>query len=353
MKSTWVRVVLSAASLALTVVLLLFLPRFVDTTWSAIGAQFGRLGPVDIVLLVVFWLASLLAYTFVMTAGLPGLTHAQALTLNGAGSAVSNVLPFGGGVGVALTFTMARGWGHPMRSIVAYTLVTGVWNTLFRFILPAVGIVCLVAAGQTPNGTVTSAAVAGAVSILVLVAVVASALFWPGAARLLGRVLDRLARLLPRRIRPGEHAASEALDRLRQNTADIIRTRWLQLSLGMTAFLGFQALLLVVCLHATGSYPGIAQTVAAFALSRVLTTALVTPSGAGIMEAGTAGFLVSMGVAQDSAVFAALIFGFFTYTIEIPFGALCLGAWAFLRRRNPQPPAQDDETPHAHPASRP
>jgi putative heme transporter len=34
------------------------------------------------------------------------------------------------------------------------------------------------------------------------------------------------------------------------------------------------------------------------------------------------------------AIATALLFGFWTYTIEIPFGGLALGAWALLRRRN-------------------
>ena len=131
-----------------------------------------------ILLMTVLWLASLWAYTFVMTSALPGLTHLQALTLNGAGSAVSNLLPFGGAAGVALTFGMTKGWGFPTRPVVVYTLVTGIWNTLSRFLLPAAGIIALLVAGRIPDHRVVSAAWGGAISILVLIAVVAAALYW-------------------------------------------------------------------------------------------------------------------------------------------------------------------------------
>ncbi len=93
------------------------------------------------------WLASLLAYTFVLTGSLPGLGHTQALTLNAAGSAVSNLLPFGGAAGVALTMAMTKGWGFPVGAIVASTLVSGVWNMMFRFLLPAAGILALLLSG--------------------------------------------------------------------------------------------------------------------------------------------------------------------------------------------------------------
>src|SRR5690606_1244870 len=238
-KNSWVRIVLSAASLALAVILVVFLPQIVqaltgkEVSWSEIGAIFVRISPPMVLLMTATWLASLVAYTFVLTASLPGLTHPQALTLNAAGSAVSNLLPFGGAAGVALSFAMLRGWGFHSRPIVVSTLVTGVWNTLFRFILPAVGILALLMAGQVPDPTVARAGWVGALSILALVAVVAAALYWERAATLLGRLLDAAARLAPRRIRPAEHAASGALRRLRADTADIVQRRWSGLSLGM------------------------------------------------------------------------------------------------------------------------
>ena len=149
---------------------------------------------------------------------------------------------------------------------------------------------------------------------------VAAALYWERAARLLGRVLDALVRLAPPRSAPPSALdLRAAIDRLRGDTADIVHRRWAGLSGGMTAFLVFQCLI-IACLVATGAYPGPAETVAVFALSRVLTTALVTPSGAGIMEGGVATLLVAFGEPAAEAAAAALLFGFWTYTVEIPVG---------------------------------
>lgn len=336
MKNTWLRIALSVLSLGLAATLVVFLPQVVQAltgkpvSWREIGAVFGALDAGTIALMTALWLLSLLAYTFVLTGSLPGLNNLQALTLNAAGSAVSNLLPFGGAAGVALTFAMTRGWGFGNRAIVVMTLVSGVWNTLFRFVLPAVGIIALLSAGRVPDPTVANAGWAGAVSILVLCVVVAVALYWDRAAALLGRGLDALVRLVRLRVRP-----SEAFQRLRQDTAEVVRTRWPHLSLGMTGFLVLQWAIMVACMKATGAYPGLAESVAVFALSRVLTTALVTPSGAGIMEAGVVFLLTSaFGVPAAPATAAALLFGFWTYTIEIPFGGLALGAWALLRRRD-------------------
>lgn len=353
MGNKWVRAGASAVSLVLAVALVVFLPQIVhgltgaSVSWQGIGAQFAALSWPMVLLMTVLWLASLWAYTYVMTSALPGLGHVQALTLNGAGSAVSNLLPFGGAAGVALTFAMTKGWGFATRPVVVYTLVTGIWNTLFRFILPAVGIVGLLLAGRIPDSRVTTAAWGGAVSILVLVAVVAAALYWERAADLLGRAADGALRVLPRRFRPSERFARDAIHRLRADTADIVHTRWPGLSLGMIAFLTLQCLIMSACLTATGSSPGPAETVAVFALSRVLTSAVITPSGAGIMEGGVAALLIAFGQPPAPATAAAILFGFWTYTIEIPWGGLAFGAWTLLRRRTP---TGDSSTPE--PATR-
>ncbi|MER5418403.1 lysylphosphatidylglycerol synthase transmembrane domain-containing protein [Streptosporangium roseum] len=349
MKNKWVQIGLSVVSLALAATLVRFLPQIVEAltgkhvSWSQIGAQFARLSWPMVALMAVVWLASLLAYTFVLTASLPGLSHSQALTLNAAGSAVSNLLPFGGAAGVAMTIAMTKGWGFPLRAVVVSTLSSGIWNTMFRFVLPAVGIVALLLSGQELSPAVTNAGWVGSLSLLALVVVVAAALYWDRAAAVLGRALDAVARLLPRKVRPAEHTLSRALEKLRADTSEVVRHRWRGLTLGMIFFLGLQWLLLVCCLQATGAYPGLAQTIAVFALSRVLTTALVTPSGTGIMEAGTVGALVFFGAPLDSATAAALLFGFWTYTVEIPFGGLALGAWALLRRRENAASASDKE----------
>ncbi|NRQ36791.1 UPF0104 family protein [Nonomuraea sp. NN258] len=343
MKNKWLQIVLSVLSLGLAVALVVYLPQIVQAltgkpvSWREIGHVFGALGTGSIALMAAVWLLSLLAYTFVLTNSLPGLTNLQGLTLNAAGSAVSNLLPFGGAAGVALTFAMAKGWGFANRSIVVMTLVSFIWNTLFRFVLPAVGIIALLMSGEVPDSTIARAGWTGAISILVLVAIVAVALYWDRAAAVLERALDFVTRLIRLKARP-----ADAFERLRRDTASIVRGRWPGLSLGMIFFLGFQWAIMLVCMHATGAYPGLAQSFAVFALSRVLTSAVVTPSGAGIMESGVVFMLtVTFGVPAAPAAATALLFGFWTYTIEIPFGGLALGAWALLRRRNGRSAAAD------------
>ena len=336
MKNKWLQGALSVLSLGLAVLLVIYLPQIVQTltgkpvSWSEIGAVFGGLGAGTIAGMAALWLLSLLAYTFVLTGSLPGLNNLQALTLNAAGSAVSNLLPFGGAAGVALTFAMTRGWGFANRPIVVMTLVSGIWNTLFRFILPAVGIIGLLMAGQVPDRTVANAGWVGAVSILGLCALVAAALYWDRAANALGAGLDFLMRLVRLKVRP-----SAAFHRLRSDTAEIVRTRWGRLSLGMAGFLGSSGRSWPPAWSPPAPTRGWRSRSPSSPCPGCSPPPWSRPAARGSWRPG----VVSCSPAPSAwraapATATALLFGFWTYTVEIPFGGLALGAWALLRRRN-------------------
>ena len=85
----------------------------------------------------------MLAYTGVLTNSLPGLTHPQALTVNFAGNAVSNVVPFGGAVGVGATYAIDLSWGFSMPTVTLSILVSGVWNVFAKLVMPVIALVLL------------------------------------------------------------------------------------------------------------------------------------------------------------------------------------------------------------------
>ena len=70
------------------------LPRVTGADGHDVLHRLSQLSTAQIIVLVVVWMAGLYAYTFVLCGSLPGLTHLQALTLNLAGSSVSNLVPF-------------------------------------------------------------------------------------------------------------------------------------------------------------------------------------------------------------------------------------------------------------------
>ncbi|MEU8174993.1 lysylphosphatidylglycerol synthase transmembrane domain-containing protein [Microbispora hainanensis] len=323
------RLVMSAVSLALAAVLISFLPHLTGVTWGQLDERLVRVGWGAMAVLTGVWLAGLLAYSNVVSESLPGLSRRRALLVNCVGSGASNVLPFGGAVGVAMTVAMMTRWGFGRRPVAASAVVTGVWNLLSRFLLPAVGLVCLVGAGYMPDRRLAAAAGVGGVLLIGVVVAMSAALRREAVADLLGRGLDRLARFLPLRREP---CLRDFLLDLRHSTIEITRTRWPRLTLGMVAYMALQCVLFVGCLRVTGADVAVPEAVAAFAINRVLTTAVITPGGSGISESATALALIGFGVAPGAAAAAVLLFWFFAHLIEIPVGWFAWGIWSLTTR---------------------
>ncbi|QQQ75933.1 flippase-like domain-containing protein [Saccharothrix sp. 6-C] len=310
----WSRIAASLASLGLAAWLVVALvPAVGGVAWTAVAEQLRAVGPGTALGLTALWLAGLWAYTYVLTASLPGLSHVQAFSLNAAGSAVSNVLPFGGAAGVAVTAVMASSWGHSARSITTSAIVTGLWNALSRAALPLLALA--VQGAAVIGGGVLVAAVATAVGAGLAV-VVLMRLRWSG--KLLGG------------------RATRFLLRLRRQTGEVVRAGWRRMTGGMLAYLLLQAVLLWWCLAAAGVQLGPGPTVAAFAVSRLLTLAVVTPGGVGITENGTIALLVGLGTPAAPAVAGVLLFAFFTYLAEIPLGGVAWLSWSARRSRSPR-----------------
>jgi uncharacterized membrane protein YbhN (UPF0104 family) len=297
--------------------------------WSQIAAQLGALHPATLTLLGLIWFAGLWAYTFVLTGSLPGLRHAQALVLNTAGSAISNVLPFGGAAGVALTFTMAGSWGHSKRAVTVSTLVSGAWNVLFRLALPAMGLAMLVLSGRIPDRRLTTAATVATVVLICAIATTVPLLTLKRTPRWLGPAVRRIRSA---RSPVGLRRIVIAVSQLRLSTVDVVRRGWPRLTLGMVGYLGLQYLLFWACLNATSAHVGVSATIAAFGLSRILATTSITPGGIGVTESGTAALLVALGAPGAPAAAALVLFGLFTHALEIPAGGLGLLTWAAARR---------------------
>jgi uncharacterized membrane protein YbhN (UPF0104 family) len=323
---------MSTTSLLTAGALLVALPYVVGAHWHEIGIALGRLSPFELLWLVTLWLAGLWSYTWVLTASLPGLTHLRAFAVNAAGSLISNVLPFGGALGVAVTFVMCRSWGHGNTAVTVSTVVTGVWNVLAKLLLPAVGIAALLMAGEFPDRRLSSAAGLGGALVLAIVAGCVLTLRSETTAARLRNLLVRLAERSPVRLREPARGAAESLLRVRHQIIGVLRTGWIPLTLGTAVYLCLQGALLAACLAGTGARIGPAETVAVFALNRLLTSAVITPNGVGISETGTAAALIHFGAAPAPAAAAVLLYMVFIHTLEIPLGGLAAGIWAFTRR---------------------
>jgi uncharacterized membrane protein YbhN (UPF0104 family) len=329
----------TAASAALAIGLLWFaLPRVTGTRWSQIATVLGRLDTVDVLLLTAVWLAGLWSYTFVLTGSIPGLRHGQALTVNVTSSAASNLAPFGGALGLAVSLGMLRSWGFTAGAFALSAVVTGIWNVLAKLALPLLGLLALLLGRDVATGRLAGAAAVAAVVLAVAIALLAGTLSSERVAVSVGRALQRVGRLALRLARSERRPDwDRAVPRLRHRVIDLVRAGWVRLTLGLAGFLGSQALLLYLILRMLGSSLSPGQVFAGYAFGRLLSTLVITPGGLGIAETGAAGLLTALG--GDPAVSASgvLLFSGFAFFAEFPAGAVGYLVWVTRRgwRRPP------------------
>jgi uncharacterized membrane protein YbhN (UPF0104 family) len=315
-------------SLGLVVLLLGFaLPKVTGATWGPVVDLLQLLTARQVALLLGLWLLGLYAHTFLATAALPELTHRQALQLNLSGSAVSNLVPFGGALGMGLNYAMVRSWGHGPGSFAPFTALTTLWNVLVKLALPVVALGLLVMAGGLPTPGLALAALIAGGTLVSVVLVVITALASERAASLLGRGCQVAGSTALRVVHSSRVlTADQAVLDLRHRMTSLLRRRWHRMLLGMTTYAVLQATLLWLILHMLGSNLDLVYVFAGFSFGRLLTLLVVTPGGVGIAETGSAALLVALG--GDAAVVAAgtLLFSAITFALEIPVG----GVWGLL-----------------------
>lgn len=315
---------------AATALLVILVPRVTGADWASVGTTLARVGPGGLALLGAVWLLGLWVHTPALTAAMPGLTHRRALQLNLTGSFVSNLLPLGGAAGTVANWSMARSWGFSATSFTRWAILTNIADTAVKLVMPALAVTWLALAGVEAGGSVSGAAYLGLGALTVLVVGAWLLGRSDGPARVLGSVGDRLCTRL-RRV-PAVPWTDRAVT-VRRECAQLVRSGWGGLAGGKLGYAALQVLLLWLALRLLGGAVAPAVVLAAYAVERVLSMAVITPSATGIVEAGMAGTLVALHTPGAVAVAGVLLYRAFVVGMEIPVGGLWLAWWAGRRSR--------------------
>jgi putative heme transporter len=292
----------------------------------------GHLRAVDrwtLVGLAVVWGLSLWSYGGVLAASLPGLSRSQGVVVNISGSALANVVPFGGAAGVAATYAQCLSWGHRVSSITLSIIVTGTWNVLVKLGLPILVLAGLAVTHQPSEG-LGRVGIAGFVLVVGAVAGLVVTFRHRELAADVGAGAQRVVNLARRALRraPIEDLPARVVS-FRDQASDLISARWWPLTAWMVAVKASQALLLVLCARAVGIEGiGWLHLLAVYAFGELLTTIAVTPSGLGFVEGGSAQLLVAFGAPPAEAMAAVVLYRLFTYVAEVPLGAAGWFTWA-------------------------
>jgi uncharacterized membrane protein YbhN (UPF0104 family) len=316
-------------------VIVLVLPKVSGAPWHDIGAALSLPTPLEVGLLALLWAAGLVVHCRVLTAALPGLSVRRALTLNLTGSAVANVVPLGGGLGLGVNYLMVRRWGFTPGQFSLFTALVNAWHVTAKAVLPAGAVLLLVANDVTLRERLLVTATAGSGALLLVVAVTAAALMTRRGARVTGRVLDSLLSAVRRQ--PAEPMAVR-LELLRAGAGTLVRSAWRPMTWGLLAYNALQVVLLWGCLAVVGGPLPLVLVVAVFAVERAVTALPLTPGGAGVVEIAATAMIVTLGGAPAAAAAGILLYRSFVFGLEIPVGGAWLLGW-WLSQRGGRPVA--------------
>ena len=254
---------------------------------------------------------------------LPGLGFFNALRMDLAGSALSQVLPGGAAVNAATQFGMLRGWGFQGRPVALAVSLTTLWNWLFTYGAPVVAITALSFEGGKEQA-LGPVALVGLVLVVALAGAIVTALWSPPMAQGIGDVSARVVTRLRKLVHKGAVQWGGAdLVRFRADAITLLRRRWPALTLTTVVNQLAAFLVLVVSLRALGvsrSEVDVVEAFAAWSLVRALGSIPVTPGGLGVEEVALSGALVGLGGHNAEAVAATLVYRFMTFGPSVLLG---------------------------------
>lgn len=337
-RPVWWKQAISIGVTALVLVLVFgfVLPQIAD--YREILNSVTDISTVWWITLIVISLWFLFAYPIVLTTTLRTLRIKEAFVNHMTGTAITNSLPSGGAIALAVNYAMYLSWGFTPASVSAGLLAAGVWDWFARIALPAIAVlaIALVATVLPWMWLVSIGGVAWVVfSGWLLVRVLRSETMAQKVARWIDGVVARVFSWI-KRTPPGTY---DAVLQFRVDLRSVVADRAWRLSAATVANHLAMASLFTASVYAVGVSPEqvpVPWVVLAFALGRFLVMIPVSPGGLGLVDLGWIGLLTlgwqtaNPGEPVDHDLIAAgvLLFRGLSLLPPIPIG---MASWIFWR----------------------
>ena len=319
----------------LIVVFVVVLPQFGD--YSAAWTAVTTMTTVEIGLIITATGALIIGYVYPYTAAMPGLAFRHAFYTRQTSFMVSNVVPAGGALGLALQFGMLSSYGYAATPTTAAIGITGVWNSLVTMTLPLIAVIGLTMTGQSGTDDVIRTIAAG-VLVVVTIGGWALVLRSETIARRIGGWADSVVAWVAKATRRGVKVdAAEVIAGFRASIIGVVSNRWVLITIANVAQqLAQFAILYLAVVALQGGFGGpvsLMEAFAAFSLGRLATFVPIPPGGLGTTDAIIIGMLGTFGMATDSALAATLVWRAATYFPQVIIGVVTLILWRRERSR--------------------
>jgi uncharacterized membrane protein YbhN (UPF0104 family) len=339
-----------ALSVLLAAAIFAFLFRRVDVDGAR--AEIAEMTWFELVTIAAIAAWNLVSYWVLWMAVTPGLRWTRAATLAQSGTAVTNTVPGGSGIGVGLAYAMLDSWGFSRARSTLAVLVTGVWNAFIKLALPVLALALIAVQGDASGPRVAAGAVAFAL-LGVAVGGFGLVLRSDRAAARIGELAERAANPARRLLRrPPASGWAEATTRFRRRARDLLAPRWPAITgAALVSHLSLYLVLLVTLRHVGvgDAEIGWAQVLFVFACARLVTAVRFTPGGAGVVEAVLIGGLLAFGGDPAQVTASVLVFRALTWLLPVPLGACTYLGWRWRQHRRSVPAAATEVAAAAEP----
>jgi uncharacterized protein (TIRG00374 family) len=318
-------------SLALVVAIFwYFLPQY--TSISAVWSSIKSMTWLEATTLALAAAWNLATYWFVVVSTMPGLKYRQAAVTTEASTAVSNTVPGGGAIGMALTYSMNSSWGFSRNRTSVSLVVSGLWNNFAKLGMPVLALSLLALKGK-PGGGRIAAAFIGVLALVAVLMALGMLLSSESSARRIGLWAASAASAVRKPFgRPPVQGWDKATVKFRSRTALLVRARWPFISLAtLVSHVSLYLVLLLTLRHLGVSQREVSwiEVLAVFAFARLLTAIPLTPGGLGVVEITLIAGLVAAGGPRPEVAASVLLFRALTFVLPIPIG---LGCYLFWKR---------------------
>lgn len=285
---------------------------------------------IAIVIIVATVVLYLSVYGSAYKAAAPQLTYIQSQQVNQAAFTISNGVPAGGAVGLAVQFGMLSSFRLSATNATAAITAVSVWSTFISLGFPILGVLAL-----SLTGTADSVAWLGPLGLAILVTIIVLFVLVmrsPALAQRIGNAGNAVLAPLKRRFsRLKDVDVAGPIVRFRADMYDLLKRRWLLLTIAQVSIAFTQFLILFAALRGVEGWgeagTSFLDAFGAFAVSHIMLMVPLTPGGLGTMDALLIQLLVSSGTDKGAATAADLVWRATSYFPQIIVGLIALTAW--------------------------
>ena len=314
--------------LVLAVVFVGIIPKF--GSYADAWAEIQQMSARSLVALGLSVLVTILIFVLPYQAAIPGLRYGPGFTIRQTSFTISNAVPAGGAVGLAMQYVMLASYGFGTGPATAGIAVTSIWSLLMTLTLPVLGVLAALTTGSLEQRWIWVAAAGLAATVITIVALWLILRSEPSARKVGGwgqRLIEPLNR---RRANPWD-ATGMVLD-LRNSTSSVLLTRWRWVTASNYLVVLAQFSVLWFAIKGVGGTGAdglsLAGAFAAFAISRMASMIPLTPGGLGTVDAALVALLVTFGLPESVALAATLVWRAASFIPQV-----CLGIITFLMWR--------------------